>query len=331
MGFGQFDDICAKVALPLCPLVGPYDSTNSTMTGIYTVCFARSIELANTTIFQIGNAFINIGGLAVIGIMIYNIRTKYTAIGRREILDFFGILLVLTMLNLVIDCGVVPPGSGAYSYFVAVQAGFSSAACWCLMINGFLGFQMWEDGTPRSKWFLRFSSLAVWGLTFVFAILTFHNWGGSAFNPHQTTALFVVLYILNALFLFVYVVSQIILTIIVLRDLWAFGAIALGTVFFIIGQVLLYAFSKSICQSVKHYLDGLFFATVCNLFACMMIYKYWDMITSEDLEFSVSNKESAWEVKELLEDDRRYDDGSDYDSSLYPFGNNTHNSVHHPY
>lgn len=329
MGFGDFDFICTKAALPLCPLVGPYgdaarDSVITAAVGIFPECFARSIDLANTIIFQIGNAFINIGGLAVLAIMIINIRTKYTAIGRREILDFFGLLIVLTVLSLVIDSGVVPPGSGAYPYFVAVQSGFSSATCWCLMINGLLGFQLWEDGTPRSVWFLRFSSLGAFALTFVFALLTFKGWGGAAFSPSQTTALFVVLYILNALFIFVYIVSQFVLTIYVLRDLWAFGAIALGTVFFVIGQVLLYAFSKTICDNVKHYLDGLFFASLTNLFASMMIYKYWDMITTEDLEFSVSNKESAWEVKELLEDDRRYDNDSEYAGSVYPLN-------HHPY
>ena len=320
MGFGQFDFICTKAALPLCPLVGPYSSnepTGSAAVGVFAECFARSIDLANTMIFQIGNAFINIGALAVIVIIIINIRTKYTAIGRREILDFFFMYLVVTALSLVIDSGVVPPGSSPYPYFVAVHCGFSSAACWCLMINGLLGFQLWEDGTPRAVMLTRASSIAIWALTFVFALLTFQDWGGAAFSHTQTTAVFVVLYILNALFVFIYVVSQIVLTIFVLRDLWAFGAVALGIIFFIIGQVLLYAFSKVICTNVKHYLDGLFFASLCNVFTIMMVYKYWDMITTEDLEFSVSNKESTWEVKELLEDSRRYDNDSDY-NSVYP-------------
>lgn len=320
MGFGDFEIICSKAALPICALVGPYghgDPTGVLDVGIFPECFARSIDLANTIIFQIGNAFINIGALAVIGIMIINIRTKYTAIGRREILDFFFLYLITTALSLVIDSGVVPPGSGPYPYFVAVHCGFTSAVCFSLMVNGLLGFQLWEDGTPRAVNFCRLGDLAAWALTFVFALLTFQGWGGSAFNPGNTTALFVVLYILNAIFVFVYVVSQIVLTIFVLRDLWAFGAIMLGTVFFIIGQVLLYAFSRDICMNVKHYLDGLFFASMTNLFATMMIYKYWDMITTEDLEFSVSNKESTWEVKELL-DDRRYDNESEYNGSFYP-------------
>lgn len=261
----------------------------------------------------------------MLAIIIINIRTKYTAIGRREILDFFGLMTILTALSLVIDSGVVPPGSSAYPYFVAVQSGFSSAVCCSLMLNGFIGFQLWEDGTFRSVWSLRCSAIAAWALTFVFALLTFKGWGGSAFAPAHTTALFVVLYILNALFVCIYVVSQCALTIFILRDLWAFGAIALGAIFFAIGQVLLYVFSKDICTNVKHYLDGVFFASLTNLFAVMMIYKYWDMITTEDLEFSVSNKESAWEIKELLEDDHRYDNDSDYAGSVYPLNHS------HPY
>jgi len=95
---------------------------------------------------------------------------------------------------------------------------------------------------------------------------------------------------------------------------------------------------------VEHYMDGLFFATLLNLLAVMMVYKvrsrppqrvlidsklitarqYWDSITKEDLEFSVGQKQNNWEVKELLPQDdpsdlRRntvYQD-SDYASSAF--------------
>lgn len=57
---------------------------------------------------------------------------------------------------------------------------------------------------------------------------------------------------------------------------------------------------------MKHYIDGLFFGVICNLLAVMMVYKFWDDITKEDLEFSVGSKANVWEVKELLSD---HDDG----------------------
>ncbi|CEI94010.1 Putative Chitin synthase export chaperone [Rhizopus microsporus] len=35
----------------------------------------------------------------------------------------------------------------------------------------------------------------------------------------------------------------------------------------------------------------------------MMVYKYWDSITKEDLEFSVGAKQNVWEIKESIQDD----------------------------
>jgi len=43
--------------------------------------------------------------------------------------------------------------------------------------------------------------------------------------------------------------------------------------------VLLFAFSVTICDAIKHYIDGLFFFTLCVLLSVMMVYKYWDSIT----------------------------------------------------
>jgi hypothetical protein len=66
---------------------------------------------------------------------------------------------------------------------------------------------------------------------------------------------------------------QIILVTRTLEDRWPLGDIAFGVFAFAIGQVILYAFSTQICNAVQHYLDGLFFATICNLLAVMMVYK----------------------------------------------------------
>jgi Chitin synthase export chaperone len=82
-----------------------------------------------------------------------------------------------------------------------------------------------------------------------------------------------VLYLVNGVQLLVYVVMQVILVANTLQDRWPLGDIAFGVFFFAIGQVILYTFSEKICENVQHYLDGLFFATVCNLLAVMMVYK----------------------------------------------------------
>jgi hypothetical protein len=40
----------------------------------------------------------------------------------------------------------------ALQWFVATYTGLVAAAYCCLLINGFVGFQFAEDGTPLSLW-----------------------------------------------------------------------------------------------------------------------------------------------------------------------------------
>ena len=179
--------------------------------------------------------------------------------------------MLLTFISLCIDSGVVPPGSDPYPYFVAVQAGLASALCVCLLINGFVGFQLYEDGTTLSVWLLRSISLAFFVITFLVSLATFKSWAG--LGPTKTIGLFVVLYLISAICLAVYIVMQFILVLNTLQDRWPLGDLSFGAGFLIVGQVILYAVSNTICRKVQHYLDGVFFTTICNLLAVMMVYK----------------------------------------------------------
>lgn len=179
--------------------------------------------------------------------------------------------MLLSFISLVLDSGVIPPGNSAYPYFSAVQNGLTSALCVCLLVNGFVGFQLYEDGTTLSVWLLRSVSLVMFVITFLVSIATFKGWAG--LGPTNTIGLFIVLYLVSGIALLIYVVMQILLVVNTLQDRWPLGDIAFGAFFFVIGQVILYVFSIKICNAVQHYLDGLFFATVCNLLAVMMVYK----------------------------------------------------------
>lgn len=130
----------------------------------------------------------------------------------------------------------------------------------------------------------------------------------------------------------VYIISQLVLVFRTLEDRWPIGDIVFGTIFFAGGQVLLFAFSVTICNAIKHYIDGLFFFSLCILLSVMMVYKYWDDITvsilpppyapltdtpqREDLEFSVGSKAAVWEVKDPLLAGGEYDE--DVSSDRYP-------------
>jgi hypothetical protein len=211
--------------------------------------------------------------------------------GRKEITSFFYIYLLLTVVSLILDAGVTAPGSAPYPYFAAAQNGLASALCTCLLINGFVGFQLYEDGTTLSVWLLRLCSLTMFIVSGAVSLLTFKNWAGlSSINP---IGVFVVTYIVNAIFLFIYVVSQIILVVGTLEDRWPLGDISFGIFFFVIGQVILYVFSDTICDNVQHYLDGLFFATICNLLAVMMVYKVSSPTRIDSLNAANHSKNST--------------------------------------
>jgi hypothetical protein len=190
---------------------------------------------------------------------------------------FFYLYMLLTFLSLCVDAGVVPPGSAAYPYFVSIQNGLASALVTCLLINGFVGFQLYEDGTPLSLWMMRICSAAAFVISFLVSLATFMSWAG--LGPTNTIGLFVVLYLLNGVQIFVYVLLQILLVTRTLQDRWPLGDIAFGVFFFVIGQVILYAFSSAVCTAVSHYVDGLFFATTCNLLGVMMVYKVCEPLT----------------------------------------------------
>ncbi|PSR81100.1 chitin synthase export chaperone [Coniella lustricola] len=327
MTFGDFEPFCRTAPLPLCASVGQITSIANGV-GIEASCYARNIELANTIIFQMAASAIHIVALVMTVIMILHVRGKFTAVGRKEIINFFYIYMLLTFFSLIVDAGVSPPGSTSYPYFVALQAGLASALVTCLLINGFVGFQLYEDGTPLSLWMLRLCSLAAFAISFLVCLATFKSWAG--LGPTNTVGLFVVLYLLNGIQLLVYLVLQVILVTQTLQDRWPLGELVFGVLFFVAGQVILYVFSAKICDAVSHYIDGLFLASICNLLAVMMVYKFWDSITKEDLEFSVGTKMNNWEVKELLpEEDRRatmyqddpYGHSNAYDSSFAPSQN----------
>lgn len=86
MGFGDFEFICQKAALPLCAAVGHANPISGT-TGIQTRCYSRSIELANTIIFQGATDFMHILALIMTAIMIIHVRSKFTAVGMSDIVD----------------------------------------------------------------------------------------------------------------------------------------------------------------------------------------------------------------------------------------------------
>jgi len=114
----------------------------------------------------------------------------------------------------------------------------------------------------------------VWGICFFIAIATFK--GYASFSYTNPVGLFITYLLFPAICAIIYSVSQLILVIRTLDDRWVIGDVLFGVAFYVVGCVLLFAFSVTICDAVSHYIDGVFFFSLCMLFTVMMVYKYWD-------------------------------------------------------
>jgi hypothetical protein len=169
--FGSFDKICQTAALVVCPLVG--DDR-----GVEPSCYSRNVEISGTLIFQPSTCFIHIVAIIMTAIMIFHIRSKYTAVGRKEILMFFYLYAIIELLAIFLDSNIIPTANVSYPWFAAAYTGLVAAAYACILINGFVGFQFAEDGTPQSLWFLRIFSFVVFGVSFFVAIATFKGFAG---------------------------------------------------------------------------------------------------------------------------------------------------------
>jgi hypothetical protein len=64
----------------MCQLIGP-PSKISGPVGIQAKCYSRSVDLANTIIFQGATDFMHILALIMTSIMIIHVRSKFTAGG----------------------------------------------------------------------------------------------------------------------------------------------------------------------------------------------------------------------------------------------------------
>ena len=113
---------------------------------------------------------------------------------------------------------------------------------------------------------------------------------------HNSAAIFIlyiVYFIFNASMLCLFSLIQVILVIFRVKTYWPIGNVFLGFLFFALSFLSL-IFSNYICEFAVHYIDGLFISSTLSLLSVMMVYKYWDSITREYLEFCVEKGGNLW-------------------------------------
>jgi hypothetical protein len=106
VSFGSFDYFCQQAPLILCPLVGNQI--------VEPTCYARNVDVNGTLLFQPATLMIHVISLIMTAIMIYHIKIKYTAVGRKEMLLFFYLYGSVVLLEFFLLSGLIPFATVSY-------------------------------------------------------------------------------------------------------------------------------------------------------------------------------------------------------------------------
>lgn len=109
--FVVFDWICKQSPLPLCTAIKANDP----------LCYSRNLDLGSFLLFEpcnilliLATVLVDIVAICMTCIMIFNVKSKYTAIGRKEIVVFFYMYFSNVILELMLLSNIVPFGSSVY-------------------------------------------------------------------------------------------------------------------------------------------------------------------------------------------------------------------------
>ncbi|KAI8049608.1 chitin synthase III catalytic subunit-domain-containing protein [Syncephalis plumigaleata] len=251
--FGRFG-FCDTASYPICLLFSGVTQKCAVQDYQPDVSFINRADLGNLI------ASIILALLAVY--LMFRSYRKYAAVGRKEMYIMFAFLFLASVMQIILATGVAGNGKGG-KVVTAIQAGFTVATFWTLLVNGAVGFQLVEDGTL-------FSTLSVFGSGSIVAIITaiFSADAGLNFtslapppnaSDPESMAVWILYFIVPAAFTL----------------LLAVVAIAVAQVFIIVA-------SNPICVGTNNRIDGSFIGTVLTATAVVFLYRYWDSITEDE-------------------------------------------------
>jgi hypothetical protein len=181
---------------------------------------------------------------------------------------------------------VVGCPANAAKAFTGIHIGLITATLWILMLNGVVGYQLLDDGTPISIGLMVGSAVVIFIGTGFIALDTGYSWTGhfdsSLSGNNRNIALYVLYQLAPLVFLFVFFCLETILVIRVLGERKPMIFLVSAALLFAIGQIFNYIVSIHICKGTSGKIDGALFETLFTLLSVVMIWVFWSSITEDD-------------------------------------------------
>ncbi|KAH6640780.1 chitin synthase III catalytic subunit [Chaetomium tenue] len=273
--FGNFNEFCRDATLPICNS-GPWDGE----------CTLKGIPLSDER--QLGNlGSIILCGIAIVISVLLLLRSerKRAAVGRRE-MQAFLIGYILISICEIFSVGDFPLDNKVRLAFSAIHIGAIAATTWILFLNGIVGYQLMDDGTPFSLGLLLGSSLLfLIGVGYIALDTGFSftgYWDSSEAGVNRHLALYVLYLLLPLLWIVLYFVLETVLVLRVLGETRPMMFLVSAAIAFAAGQVFDFVVSPYICNGTSGAIDGALFETLFTLVAVVLVWLFWSSITEDD-------------------------------------------------
>ncbi|KAK4101491.1 hypothetical protein N658DRAFT_62780 [Parathielavia hyrcaniae] len=280
--FGNFDEFCRDTTLPVCNLLSRTDNQQGPWEG----CELRGIPLSDDR--QLGNlGSILLCGIAIILTLLMLLRSerKRAAVGRRE-MQAFLLGYILVSICEIFSVGDFPLDPSVRLAFSAIHIGAIAATTWILFLNGIVGYQLMDDGTPLSLGLLFGSALLfLIGVGYIALDTGFSftgYWDSSYDLSNRNIALYVLYLLIPLLWIVLFFVLETVLVLRVLGETRPMMYLVGAAIAFAAGQVFNFVVSPYICNGTSGAIDGALFETLFTLVSVVLVWVFWSSITEDD-------------------------------------------------
>ncbi|PPJ56994.1 hypothetical protein CBER1_00595 [Cercospora berteroae] len=288
--YGRFHDFCRDsgsgyATIPVCNLFLESRARGG-QEPYFGACQLTGIPLS-------GDRYLaNLGSILVAGIailtslfLLWRSDRKRAAVGRRE-MQFFLIGFIIIMVCEIFTVGGFPLDGAVRRGFSAVHIAAVVATTWILLMNGAVGYQLIDDGTPLSLALIFGSAAAFFVGTGYIAFDTGFNWTGywndTLTDPNQAYALYTLYQLVPLVFLVIFFILEAVLVLKVLGEKRPMLFLLAAALLFAIGQIFQYVISVHICEGTDGKINGGLFETLFTFLAVVTIWTFWASITEDD-------------------------------------------------
>ena len=290
---GSFQLMCAEVFSPICLLWPPL---NSTLPLIEQQCKLSTITIGSLVQVQnFGSVLMALISALLVLFVIARTHKKRAAVGRREMNILFCFYLALMIVRGLVDGQFFASATGAAELWslnwilVYLYVGLVMAVFWILLLNSFVGYQFVEDGKLVSFWGMLLSALGATAFGFILSAdiksgtsaLGLQSLHGAT-TSYQSTLLYWMFLGLPVVAVGVFVLLE---TMLVCRNLGnqrPLLTLYLALMCFCASVGLQFVLNQIICTNTTAIVNGSVFATITDLAAIVLVFKFWDSITEDD-------------------------------------------------